>query len=80
MSSVTVPHAAPPKQQRRLFLLRHLPEGGWLVAAEGTGDRHRFVNRALALGYAGLWASAHPPSQLVERRADGTLSTLAEYD
>ncbi len=74
--------ATPPraKRQRRLFVLHHLPDGEWLVAAEGSDDRHLFANRALALGYAGLWASANPPSQLVERRADGSLGLLKECD
>jgi hypothetical protein len=69
-----------PRRFRRLFVLHALPGGEWLVTAEGMSERHVFAHRPLALGYAGLWASANAPSQLVERRADGTLGTLREYD
>jgi hypothetical protein len=68
------------KGYRRLFVLHELTDGHWLVTAEGATDEHRFGDRGLALGYAGLWASANAPSQLIERRADGTLGTLKEYD
>jgi hypothetical protein len=77
-ASADTAHAT--RRFRRLFVLHALPGGEWLVTAEGAAERHVFAHRTLALGYAGLWASAHPPSQLVERRADGTLGTLREYD
>jgi hypothetical protein len=66
--------------QRRLFVVRALGDGTWLVTAEGSSERHLFANRGLAAGYAGLWASANAPSQLIECRTDGTLGTLKEFD
>ncbi len=80
MPSPTVPAVPANRRPRRLFVLRYLEGGEWLVAAEGASDRHVFADRSLAVGYAGLWASANPPSQLVETRSDGTVGTLGEYD
>lgn len=80
MSSPLPALAAYSSRQRRLFVLRGRADGQWLVAAEGASDGHVFADRSLALGYAGLWASANPPSQLVETRPDGTVGTLGEYD
>ena len=68
------------KQHRRVFLLRSQANGEWLVMAEGSNETHTFSNRSLALGYAGLWASAHAPSQLIEKGADGSVATVREYD
>jgi hypothetical protein len=65
---------------RRLFVLQGMPDGTWQVVAEGSEERSSFAGRDLALGYAGLWASTNAPSQLVERRFDGTIATLKEYD
>jgi hypothetical protein len=80
MQSPIAPHRTGHKGFRRLFVLQALADGQWLVTGEGSAEEHRFGDRGLALGYAGLWASANAPSQLVERRADGTLGTLKEYD
>jgi hypothetical protein len=65
---------------RRLFVLRAAGDGRWLVTAEAATEEHAFDDRGLALAYAGLWAAANPPSQLVERRSDGTVATVGEYD
>lgn len=83
--SAAAPKAAsgpPPvaKCHRRLFVLRRLPDRDWLVTAEGSAEQHVFANRGLAIGYAGLWASANAPSQLIERCEDGSLATLREFD
>ncbi len=69
-----------PVTQRRLFVVRALADGTWMVTAEGSTEEHQFANRGLAVGYAGLWASANAPSQLIECRADGTLGALKEFD
>ena len=73
------PSSIPPRF-RRLFVIQGNPDGSWHVVGEGSTERHQFASRDLALGYAGLWASTHAPSQLVERRVDGTIATLKEYD
>jgi hypothetical protein len=65
---------------RRLFLLQTTSDARWLVTAEAATEEHAFADRGLALAYAGLWAAANAPSQLVERRSDGTVATVGEYD
>ncbi len=76
------PHvsSATPIRFRRLFVIQGNPDGSWQVTGEGSTERPEFASRDLAIGYAGLWASTHAPSQLVERRLDGTIATLKEYD
>jgi len=78
----TDPYAptATPNRFRRLFVIQGNPDGSWQVTGEGSTERPLFASRDLAIGYAGLWASTHAPSQLVERRVDGTIATLKEYD
>jgi hypothetical protein len=50
-----------------------------IVAAEG-GERLEFSSKDLAIGYAGLWGAANPPSQVLVRDSDGRIDFWREYD
>jgi hypothetical protein len=80
MSTDPLASSITPNRFRRLFVIQGNPDGSWQVTGEGSTERPEFASRELAIGYAGLWASTHAPSQLVERRVDGTIATLKEYD
>jgi hypothetical protein len=80
MSTEPLAYSSTPNRFRRLFVIQGMPDGSWQVIAEGSTERPLFATRDLAISYAGLWASTHAPSQLVERRLDGTVATLKEYD
>jgi hypothetical protein len=80
MATDPLAYSVSPNRFRRLFVIQGNPDGSWQVTGEGSTERPEFASRDLAIGYAGLWASTHAPSQLVERRVDGTIATLKEYD
>jgi len=69
----------PSKQPRRVFVVLPAKDGAWIVAAEG-GERLEFSSKDLAIGYAGLWAAANPPSQVLVRDSDGRIDFWREYD
>jgi hypothetical protein len=69
----------PAKTQRRVFVVLPSQDGVWIVSAEG-GERLEFATKDLAVGYAGLWAAANAPSQVLVRDSDGGIEFWREYD